>query len=675
MAEIAARVDPIYYGPDRGEARAPYYWATAALLIALMVVPWNVGWRLTIFSHILLEVIATVLAFVMGCLALVRHFSHSSGRFLLIGTGFLGTAIFDTIHTVVSITDFGAELPSTYERVSLWSWIASRIFLGMLMLIAAIRVGPTRVDEHGREVVEEVPIFTSVGLLVILCLVIFWTAPLPGFIYRNFLVPRPLELVPALLFLLAFVILYRNGVWRRHAFSHWLMLSLLINFAVDGLFLVFSDRLFDSQSVMAHLLKIAAYACVFIGLAASLRGLVRQAEDASAALETVNRTLEQEVEERRQAVAQLRMSELRLAEAQRLARIGHWELEPESERVMISTELSTLLGLPIRPNRLTLSELMELVAAKDREALEAALHDARENAAPFDLEIQVRGPNGQPIRLYVLANVIGDETGKAIRLWGTGQDVTERYRNEEQLRAVAVRLEASNRELQDFAYIASHDLQEPLRKIIAFSDRLSMKSGDALDDTGKDYLQRIQHAAWRMQVLIEDLLTLSRVTTRGQPFTNVDLQEVVAGVASDLEARLEETQGRLEVGTLPVLEADPLQMRQLFQNLIGNALKFHKPDTPPFVRVRLVDEEPGSLSTRWKIVVEDNGIGFDMKYADRIFQPFQRLHGRSSAYTGTGMGLAICRKIIERHHGTIWATSKPGEGTQFWITLPKIQLT
>src|SRR5690606_8164099 len=167
--------------------------------------------------------------------------------------------------------------------------------------------------------------------------------------------------------------------------------------------------------------------------------------------------------------------------------------------------------------------------------------------------------------------------------------------------------------------------------------------------------------------------TLSRVTTRGQPFALVDLQEIVEGVASDLEARLEETQGQLEIGKLPVLEADPLQMRQLFQNLIGNALKFHQPGTPQIVRVRLVDGEPGSLSTQWTIVVEDNGIGFDMKYAERIFQPFQRLHGRSSEYTGTGMGLAICRKIIERHHGTIWAVSEPGEGTQFWITLPKIQ--
>jgi signal transduction histidine kinase len=177
-----------------------------------------------------------------------------------------------------------------------------------------------------------------------------------------------------------------------------------------------------------------------------------------------------------------------------------------------------------------------------------------------------------------------------------------------------------------------------------------------------------------MQTLIEDLLTLSRVTTRGQPFVGVNLQEIVQGVATDLETRLEETQGRLEIGELPVVEADPLQMRQLFQNLIGNALKFHKPGAQPLVRIWAEANACEGLGNRWKIVVADNGIGFEMKYAARIFQPFQRLHGRSSDYAGTGMGLAICRKIVERHHGSIEAESEPDRGATFLICLPAHQL-
>lgn len=675
MAQLIAPAYRAYLGPDRGEARVRQYVYTAVALLAVAFVPWFVGWRLSLFTHAVLEIVATTMAFVVGCLALVRHFSRSSGRFMFIGVGFLGTAVFDAIHTIVSLGDFADELPSGFESVSLWSWLASRIFLGMLMVMAAIRVGPYRVDEQGNEVVDELPIFASVGVLVVFCLVLFWTAPLPAYIYREMWLPRPLEIVPALLFLLAFGILYRNGVWRRHTFSHWLMLSLLLNFAVNGLFVLFSDQLFNAHSVIGHLVKVAAYLCVFAGLADSLRDLVHQAEESAAELETANRALEYEVEERRQAEAQLRANELKLAEAQRLARMGYWEMEAESGRILLSSELSSILGLPTRSNHVPVDDLIALVETDQRQHLESALQQARTNAASFDLEIQVNRPQGETIHLYLLGNAIGDSTGKATRLWGTGQDVTDRHQAEEMLRSVAVRLEASNRELQDFAYIASHDLQEPLRKIIAFSDRLSMKYGDRLDETGHDYLQRVQHAARRMQVLIEDLLMLSRVTTRGQPFVEVDLGEVAQGVAEDLETLLEETQGQLEIGDLPRVEADPLQMRQLFQNLIGNALKFHSPDKPPVVRIALAyDEAAEPDSQRWLISVEDNGIGFDMKYAERIFQPFQRLHGRSSEYTGTGMGLAICRKIVERHHGRIEAVSEPECGAKFLIWLPKSQI-
>lgn len=674
MAELVTPVERPHGVSDVSAKRVRHYVLVAALLVVAAFVPWGTRWYLSIFAHAVLEIIATTLAFVVGVLALVRHFSRPSGRFLFIGAGFIGTGILDAIHVVVSITDFSQDLPSTFESVSLWSWLASRLFLGMLMVMAAIRVDPYRVDDSGNEVVDEWPIFASVAVLVVFCLVLFWTAPLPDFIYAEMLIPRPIEVAPALLFLMAFIILYRTGVWRSHAFSHWLMLSLLLNFAVDGFLMLFARQLFNANSVVAHYLKIGAYSLVLGGLANSLYDLVRQAESATGALATANRTLAHEVEERRQAEAQLRISELRLAEAQHLARIGHWELEPDSGRIWLSTELSSILGLAGRPNRLALAELLELVAADHRAALQDALNHAQATATPFELELRVNRATDEPLQLNVLGNTIADSTGHAIRLWGTGQDITERYRTEEQLRTAAIRLEASNRELQDFAYIASHDLQEPLRKIIAFSDRLAMKYGDRLDETGHDYLQRVQHAARRMQTLIEDLLTLSRVVTRGQPFVDVNLQEVVQGVAADLETRLEETQGRLEVGQLPVVEADPLQMRQLFQNLIGNALKFHRPDTQPCVRVWAEANACDGSANRWKIVVADNGIGFEMKYAERIFQPFQRLHGRSSEYAGTGMGLAICRKIVERHHGTIEAESEPGRGTTFSICLPKKQL-
>ena len=253
-------------------------------------------------------------------------------------------------------------------------------------------------------------------------------------------------------------------------------------------------------------------------------------------------------------------------------------------------------------------------------------------------------------------------------------------RSEAELKKFASKLEASNRELQDFASVASHDLQEPLRKIQAFGDRLKTKYADALGEGGRDYLERMQNAASRMQTLINDLLTFSRVTTKAQPFVAVDLAEVAKCVVSDLEARVERSGGRVEMGEMLTLDADPLQMRQLLQNLIGNGLKFHKPDEPPLVKVwceRVAsggDNEGTVGGDLCRLFVEDNGIGFDEKYLDRIFTVFQRLHGRHQ-YEGTGVGLAVVRRIAERHGGSVTATSEPGRGSTFVVTLPVSQHT
>ncbi len=267
-----------------------------------------------------------------------------------------------------------------------------------------------------------------------------------------------------------------------------------------------------------------------------------------------------------------------------------------------------------------------------------------------------------------------DGAGQPTMLAAVSIDITERQRAEHELKAFAVRLERSNRELQDFSYVASHDLQEPLRKIRAFGDRLASKHGGALDASGREYVRFMQEAAARMQTLLEDLLSYSRVTTQASPFSPVDLAEVARQVLEDLELRVEQTGGQVELGALPVIQADHTQMRQLLQNLIGNALKFHRTAVPPLVQVQAQVRGESGHDETCEIVVRDNGIGFEEKYLDRIFQPFQRLHGRES-FEGTGIGLAICRKIAERHGGSITARSQPGHGTTFRVSLPLKQAT
>lgn len=259
--------------------------------------------------------------------------------------------------------------------------------------------------------------------------------------------------------------------------------------------------------------------------------------------------------------------------------------------------------------------------------------------------------------------------GRSVGVFLIETDVTEQRRAQEALQVALSDLQARNQELQDFAFVASHDLQEPLRKVQAFGDRLRRHLGEGLDADATDYIERMRSAASRMQILINDLLAYSRVSRRAHEPRRIDLGEILEEVLGDLESRIESTHAEVQADLLPQIHADPTQMRQLLQNLIGNALKFAAPGRPPRVWVRGQEFGDGRGRRCLRLIVEDNGIGFDARHAERIFAPFQRLHGRSE-YEGSGIGLAIVRKIVERHGGSIQAQAVPGEGARFVIVLP-----
>ena len=250
------------------------------------------------------------------------------------------------------------------------------------------------------------------------------------------------------------------------------------------------------------------------------------------------------------------------------------------------------------------------------------------------------------------------------------EDITNRRYTDLRLEEQRAELQRSNDALDEFASVASHDLQEPLRKILTFGERLGAAAGPAIDGDARKHLDRMLDAATRMRTLINDLLMYSQVSTRAQQFVPTDLGRIAREVIRDLETAIADENGRVDVGELPMIDADPLQMRQLLQNLIGNALKYRRKDETPVVRLN------GSrVSDRhWKITVEDNGIGFNDHYAEKIFKMFERLHGKTE-YKGSGIGLAICRKIAERHGGTIAAAGGVGKGATFTITLPVTQVT
>lgn len=255
------------------------------------------------------------------------------------------------------------------------------------------------------------------------------------------------------------------------------------------------------------------------------------------------------------------------------------------------------------------------------------------------------------------------------------EDITDRKLKEEELKELTLRLERSNQELQSFAQVASHDLQEPLRKVMAFGERLRETSEDSLNQEAKDYLSRMLHAASRMSTLINDLLIFSRLETRFRGFTKVDLGNIVSEVLLDLEEMVSRSGATVDVQPgLPVIEADAGQMRQLVQNLLENALKYHRAGVPPHVRIcgDLSGHGESPAISAVRLTVEDNGIGFEDKYQERIFGLFQRLHSWNE-YPGTGMGLALAQKIVVWHKGAITAKGVPGAGATFNVTLPLSQ--
>lgn len=256
--------------------------------------------------------------------------------------------------------------------------------------------------------------------------------------------------------------------------------------------------------------------------------------------------------------------------------------------------------------------------------------------------------------------------GEVALITSVGRDQTAERLAQEQLETLNQRLEESNRDLHDFAHVASHDLHEPLRKITGFIDRLLKDHDGQFDGQAAAHLGRVRSATRRMQQLIDDLLAYARVDTEVAAFEVTDLDAVLADVLADLEVAVLEANAQVTADPLPAVPADPSQMRQLFQNLVGNSIKFRSADVAPVVAIRV-----GRHGAVWRIAVTDNGIGFDQADASRIFGPFERLHGRNR-YEGSGVGLAVCRRIVERHHGTIEATSSPGAGTTVVVTLPAV---
>ncbi len=381
----------------------------------------------------------------------------------------------------------------------------------------------------------------------------------------------------------------------------------------------------------------------------------------------INVTLKQQMIRRRAAQAALRETSERLHLALKSSGMGTWRLDLQKDIMSWDDYMHPLFGLVSGAFQGGYEDFLEKIHPEDRDEARRKITDAVEASSDYDTRYRILLPDGSERHLASRGRVHHNEDGQAVTLTGVSWDITEQDKAEEMVRYAEI-LKRSNEELERFAYVASHDLKSPLNNIVRYTELLMNPPPGTPETAGALFLERMHKAAVRMAALIDRLLDYSRAETEAQKLESVELGELFAEITADLESHIQKYHGAVEVGPLHFVTGDKIQLRQLFQNLIDNAIKFHAPGRPPKVMITSVKTGPAAVQIR----IQDNGIGIAAKHQKQIFKPFHRLH-RQDEYEGSGIGLATCQRIIQRHGGSIEIESCLGEGTTFLVTLPESQ--
>lgn len=389
----------------------------------------------------------------------------------------------------------------------------------------------------------------------------------------------------------------------------------------------------------------------------------------------------QDITELKQAILKLKDNESLLREAEAVSHNGSWEWKLKSNEVYWSDEMYNIYGY--LPHSIVISPEISnsFLHKEDTATVKDIVKRAIEKKEHFEATFRILRPNGEIRHIYTKAKCKRNEIDNNYSYVGNSQDVTLLKETERKLQEKLSELNASNKDLEQFAYVASHDLQEPLRKIKAFGERLKTKFNAVLPEDGQDFIDRMQNAAERMQTLIDDLLTFSKATRAAKEFVETDLSSLINQVITELDYTIESSNAIISVIVDQRIDAIPSQLALVFQNIISNSLKFIKPEIQPQIQIEAKNilgitlNIPGAISGQEYCIIniKDNGIGFDESYAGKIFDLFQRLHTRSE-YKGTGIGLAICKKIVENHKGFIFAKGEEEKGASFFIVLPLKQI-
>ncbi len=437
--------------------------------------------------------------------------------------------------------------------------------------------------------------------------------------------------------------------------------------------------------------------------------LLKKEQQLTEKLKASNRALQLQKEYLMKFNQKLQESEDMLNRSQKMAKLGSWELDLVNNHLYWSDEVYRIFGLQPQEFKANYEAFLEAVHPDDRKAVNDTYTDSvREKRDGYEIEHRIIKKSTGEIRIVQeKCTHFRDKSGDIIRSLGMVHDITERKKAEEHkqellemekqlteelsatneelmatteelrtsneelimtqnhLRDMVEKLKISNRELEQFAYVASHDLQEPLRMVGSFTQLLKRRYKGNLDEDADDYIDFIIDGAQRMKDLIDDLLAFSRLNTQAKEFEPVLMDVALSDVLTNLKTSINYNKAQISYDHLPVINGDPSQINQLLQNLLANAIKFCG-DEPPKIHISAQD-----LDEQWLFCVEDKGIGIEPQYQEQIFRIFKRLHTREE-YEGTGIGLAICKRIVERHNGEIWVESKPEEGSNFYFKLPKV---